>query len=193
MLAKKLQDQLPAYLEMEDIPLHDLPTLAEQVHLATREAATNTDLDIREFFGIDKALRRVQGEIVLNTAKLSELDKQLDRDRGKLEQIKDDPSYSEELKARIQKRIYNGETEQEARLEVLLMNKKELQNQISRIKETIAKILNSDTSLAEKLRTLFREQGVTLAAVLTAIGMIISTIFVLLTGGGGSGGAPSKN
>ena len=165
--AKKLQDQLPTDLEMEDIPLQDLSTLAEQVHVATREAATNTDLDMREFLGIDKALRRVQGEIINNTAKLSELDKQLARDRGKLEEIKDDPSYSEELKERIRERIENAETEREARLEVLSMNKKELRSQVSRIKETIAKILDSNTSLAEKLRTLFREQGITLAAILT--------------------------
>ena len=80
---------------------------------------------------------------------------------------------------------------------MLSINRKELRSQVSRIKETIAKILDSDTSLAEKLRTLFREQGITLAAIITAIGMIISTIVVSLTGGaggsGGSGGAPPKN
>ena len=31
--AKKLQEQLPTDLEMEDIPLQDLSTLAEQVHV----------------------------------------------------------------------------------------------------------------------------------------------------------------
>ena len=90
--------------------------------------------------------------------KLSELDKQLDRDRGKLEEIKDDPSYSEELKDRIRERIDNAKTEREARLEVLLQNKKELQSQVSRIKETLAKILDSDTSLLEKLRIFLQEQ-----------------------------------
>ena len=80
-------------------------------------------------------------------------------------------------------------TEREARLEILLQNKKELRSQVSKIKETIAKILDSNTSLIEKLRTLFREQGITLAAIFTAIGMIISTIVVLLTGGGSGGGA----
>ena len=74
------------------------------------------------------------------------------------------------------------------------MNKEELRSQISRIKETISKILDSDTSLAEKLRILFREQGITLAAILTAIGMIISTIVVSLTGGGGAAsGSPPKD
>ena len=178
---------------MESIPLQDLSTLPEQVHVATREATTNTDLDMREFLGIDKALRRVQGEIINNTAKLFELDKQLDRDQGKLKEIKDDPSYSEELKERIQERIEMQKLNEKLDLRSSSMNKKELRSQVSRIKETITKILDSDTSLAEKLRSLFREQGITIAAVLTAIGIIISTIVVLLTGGGGSGAAPPKN
>ena len=41
--AKKLQEELPTDLEMESIPLQDLSNLAEQMHVATREAATNTD------------------------------------------------------------------------------------------------------------------------------------------------------
>ena len=48
---------------MEEIPLQDLSNLVEQVHVATREAATNTDLDMREFLGIDKALRRFKGKL----------------------------------------------------------------------------------------------------------------------------------
>ena len=190
---KKLQDQLPTDLEMKDIPLQNLSTLAEQVHVATREAATNTDLDTREFLGIDKALRCVQGEIINNTAKLSELDKQLAREQEKLEQIKDNPAFSAELKETIRERFDNAETKQEARLKVLSMHKKQLQSQVSRIKETIARILDYNTSLAEKLRTLFREQGVTITAILTAIGMIISAIVVSLTEGRGESGAAPKN
>ena len=62
-------------------------------------------------------------------------------------------------------------------------------------KETIAKVLDKDTSLAEKIRTLFREQGITIAPILTAIGMAIGVLVeALLPGGGGaataSGGEP---
>ena len=62
-------------------------------------------------------------------------------------------------------------------------------------KETIAKVLDKDTSLAEKIRTLFREQGITIASILTAIGMAIGVLVeALLPGGGGaaaaSGGEP---
>ena len=186
--AKKLQDQLPTDLEMQDIPLQDLSTLAEQVHVATREAATNTDLDMQEFLGIDKALRRVQGEIINNTAKLSELDKQLDRDRGKLKEIKDDPSYSEELKERIQERMRMQKLNERLNLRSSAKQERATKAKFPGLKRLSAKILDSDTSLAEKLRTLFQGAGNTIAAILTAIGMIISTIVVSLTGGGGSGG-----
>ena len=74
-----------------------------------------------------------------------------------------------------------------------------LKNQITSFKETIAKVLDSNTSLAEKIRTLFREQGITIASILMAIGMTIRVLVeALLPGGGGAsaasgGGEPPKN
>ena len=53
---------------------------------------------------------------------------------------------------------------------------------------------NKDTSLAEKIRTLFREQEITIASILTAIGMAIGVLVeALLPGGCGveeEGGKP---
>ena len=63
-------------------------------------------------------------------------------------------------------------------------------------KETIVKVLDKDTSLGEKIRTLFREQGITIPSILTAIGMAIEVLVeALLPGGGaatasGGGGEP---
>ena len=58
----------------------------------------------------------------------------------------------------------------------------------------ITKVLDKDTSLAEKIRMLFREQGIIIASILTAIGMTISVLIeALIPGGGGSsvgGGEP---
>ena len=70
-----------------------------------------------------------------------------------------------------------------------------LKNQITSFKETIAKVLDKDTSLGEKIRTLLREQGITIASILTAIGMAIRVLVeALLPGGRGaataSGGSP---
>ena len=137
-------------------------------------------------------MRSFKGEIINNVAILSGLDKQVDCDRGKLKEIKDDPSYCDELKDSIRERIKNVETKQEGRLEALSINREKLRTQVSRIKETIAKILDSDSFLTEKLRTLFREEGITIVAILTAIGMIISTIVLPITGGSG-GAAPPKD
>ena len=54
-------------------------------------------------------------------------------------------------------------------------------------KETIAKVLDKDTSLGEKIRTLFGEQGITIASILTAIGMAIGVLVeALLPGSGGA-------
>ena len=53
-------------------------------------------------------------------------------------------------------------------------------------KETIAKVLDKDISLGEKIRTLFREQGITIASILMAIGMAIGVLVeALLPGSGG--------
>ena len=57
-------------------------------------------------------------------------------------------------------------------------------------------MLDKDTSLGEKIRTLFREQGITIASILMAIGMAIGVhVEALLLGGGaaaasGGGGEP---
>ena len=54
--------------------------------------------------------------------------------------------------------------------------------------------MDKDTSLGEKIRTLFREQGITIASILTAIGMAIGVLVEgLLPGEGaisGGGGEP---
>ena len=88
-------------------------------------------------------------------------------------------------------------TEKQARLEILSQNRKDLQTQVARIKQTLEKVLDKNTSLAERIRTLFREQGITIFSILTALSMTISTIVLAITGalggGRGTGGPPSKD
>ena len=47
-------------------------------------------------------------------------------------------------------------------------------------------MLNEDKTLIDKIKTLFREQGITIFSVITALGLIISSIVTALSGGGGS-------
>ena len=53
-------------------------------------------------------------------------------------------------------------------------------------------MLDKDTSLGEKIRTLFREQGITIASILTAIGMAIGVLVEALLPGGGAGAATAS-
>ena len=78
------------------------------------------------------------------------------------------------------------EDERSARLEAATTNKEALRGQINRIKETINKVLKEDSTLGERLKTLFEEQGISIVSVLSAIGMIMGTIIeaVIPTGGG---------
>ena len=69
------------------------------------------------------------------------------------------------------------------RQESIDLLKGRLKNQITSFKETIANVLDKDTSLGEKIPTLFREQGITIASILTAIRVLIEA---LLPGGRGS-------
>ena len=87
----------------------------------------------------------------------------------------------------ITKRIDDLNEDLKVRQESIDLLKGGLKSQITSFKETIAKVLDSNTSLAEKIRTLFREQGITIASILTAIEMAISVLFeALLPGGGGA-------
>ena len=75
--ATKLRHELPTDIEMESIPLMELSSLVEDIHVKTQEASQNTDLDMREFLGIDKALQSIQGEVLKNTSKLTEINKRI--------------------------------------------------------------------------------------------------------------------
>ena len=78
-VAARLKAGLPTDLEMESIPPEELLSLVEEIHVKTREALQNTDLDMREFLGINKALQSVQGELLNNTSKLTEINKSIDQ------------------------------------------------------------------------------------------------------------------
>ena len=62
---------MPTDIGMESIPLEEFSSLVDGIHVKTREASQDNDLDMREFLGIDKALQSIHGELVNNTSKLS--------------------------------------------------------------------------------------------------------------------------
>ena len=57
-------------------------------------------------------------------------------------------------------------------------------NQIYQISESITKFLDKETgTLGERIRTLFKEQGITIVSILTATGMALGVLIESLLGG----------
>ena len=77
---------------------------------------------MREFLGINKALQSVQGELLNNTSKLTEIDNRIKRDAKKLEEVENDPTYTDEQRQLYRDRLDDLNTENQARLEILSQN-----------------------------------------------------------------------
>ena len=179
MSGTELQDLTNTVIDTETAVKSLETSLTEWVHTDTQTEGQT----LRELQGLDKALQRTRGELTNNLANLTELDKDITRQKQKLQEAEDETSQRD-----IRSRIKNLEDERVARLEAASANKEELRGQINRIKETINKVLKEDTTLRERLKTLFKEQGITIVSILTALGMIIGVIVeaVLPTTSGGT-------
>ena len=72
-------------------------------------------------------------------------------------------------------------TERNKEIDIL---KGEASKQINQIRELITKFLDKEMgTLGERIRTLFKEQGITIVSILTAVGMTIGVLIEALLGG----------
>ena len=120
--ASKFKSELPTDLEMESIPLVEPSSLVDDIHVKTRETSQNTDHDMRKFLGIDKDLQSIQGELLNNTSKLTEIDKQIKRDTKKLQKVEYYPTYTDEQRQLYRDRLDDLNAQKQARLEILSRN-----------------------------------------------------------------------
>ena len=120
------------------------------------------------------------------------MEEHIAKEHHKLEEFREYPGvYDDVMKEDITKQIDALNEDLKVRQESIDLLKGRLKNQIMSFKETIAKVLDKDTSLGEKIRNLFREQGITIASILTAIGMAIGVLVEALLPGGGGAAVPS--
>ena len=117
----------------------------------------------------------------------------IEMEKIKLGEIQDDPRYTKKQHEELRKRLDKLNDELKVRQESIDLLKGRLKNQITSFKETIAKVLDKDTSLGEKIRTLYREQGITIASILTAIRMAIGVLVEALLPVGGGAEPPPKD
>ena len=157
-------------------------------------------LPLRELQGLDKQIRTIKGSLKVAIAKRVELEDRIKHEENKLNEIQD-PIYSDDQRKMVEDRIkrLRGElTERNKEIDIL---KGEASKQINQIKESITKFLDKETgTLGERIRTLFKEQGITIVSILTAVGMTIGVLIEALLGGpsasapksGGTSGGDKK-
>ena len=194
------QAKLPSSSEIakaDDIKLEEIVKSTEDLISQINEQTQTDDLfehPLRELLGLDKLLRSIRGSLNVEIAKKVELDGHIEMEKIKLGEIQGDPRSTKKQHEELIKRLDKLNDELKVRQESIDLLKGRLRNQITSFKETIAKVLDKDTSLGEKIRTLFRELGITIASILMAVGMTIGVLVeALLLGGGAavaSGGEP---
>ena len=164
------------------------PAVADQAIASVQNilaVLTSEGYTTRDILGMCKALERSRGELTNNLAKLSELDEHIALEKRKLEE-----APNEAAKDEIAKRLRDLQNQRASRLEAASATREALRSQISRLRETLHRVLHEDKTLAERIKTLFREQGITIASILTALGMVISTIVLAIPSGSGGAAPP---
>ena len=149
------------------------------------EASTQTGgLTLRELEGLDKELRTISGSLRSAIAKSIAKQVDIDKENRKLEEMANDETYSDEQREEVRARLQRFQDGQKAISDQIRILKGQYSNQIYRIRESIMKFLNKETgTLSERIRTLFKEQGITIISILTALGMTLGVLIEALLGG----------
>ena len=149
------------------------------------DASTQTGgLTLRELEGLDKELRTISGSLRSAIAKSMTKQVDIDRENRKLEEMANDETYSDEQREEVRARLQRFQDEQRTINEQIRILKGRYSNQIYQIRESIMKFLDKETgTLGERIRTLFKEQGITVVSILTAVGMAIGVLIEALLGG----------
>ena len=145
------------------------------------DASTQTGgLTLREFQGLDKELRTISGS--LRSAMAKQVD--IDKENRKLEEMTNDETYSDKQREEVRARLQRFQDEQKAINDQIRILKGRYSNQIYQIRESIMKFLDKETgTLGERIRTLFKEQGITIISILIALGMALGVLIEALLGG----------
>ena len=191
VMLNKAAEELPSESDItraDDIELQEIAEKASGIISQIKDIQTDTeDLfehPLCELLGLDKQLRSIRGYLKVEEAKKVELEEHIAKEYRKLEEFREYPGeYDDAMKEEIIKQIDALNDELATRQETIDLLKGRLKNQITSFKETIAKVLDKDTSLGEEIRTLFREQGITIASILTTIGMAIGVLVEALLPG----------
>ena len=136
-------------------------------------------LPLREIQGLNEGLKTIRGMKAVQESKKVSLQQLIEGYRKDIER-----AGTTERADQIEREIQKAEDQLRATEDSIDALNQESRSQVSQIRDSLLRVLDKNTTLAERVRTLFREQGVTIVTILTAIGMAISTLVLALTGGG---------
>ena len=171
--------------QLEEIEMQTVEQVEEGLNTLL-ETSTQTELALgppgslpfRELAGLDRSLRNMRTTVLKMTS---------DREAKKatLRQLKDEISkvsyddgevqFDENLQEKTEK-IKTLEEEIEVLDSEIREYDGKFRSQFQRIKQTVDKMLHQDLTLGEQIQTLFREQGITIASVINALGLAIGMI-----------------
>ena len=154
LMLNKAAEELPSESDItraDDIELQEIAEKASGIISQIKDVQTDTeDLfehPLRELLGLDKQLRSIRGSLKVEVAKKVELEEHITKEHRKLEEFREYPGeYDDAMKEDITKQIDDLNYELAIREESINLLKGRLKNQIMSFKETIAKVLNKDTS-----------------------------------------------
>ena len=152
------QAELPSSSEIastDEIELEEIVKSTEDLIFKINNQSQTDELfehPLRELLGLDKQLRSIRGSLKVEVAKKVQLEERIAKEQRKLKEFREYPGvYDDVMKQDITKRIDDLNEDLKVRQESIDLLKGRLKNQITSFKETIAKVLDSNTSLAEKI------------------------------------------
>ena len=139
-------------------------------------------LPLREIQGLSESLKTIRGTKAVQESKKVSLQQLIEGYRKDLER----PGTTEQSD-QIEREIQKAEDQLRTNEDSIGALNQESRSQVSQIRDSLLRVLDKNTTLAERVRTLFREQGVTIVSILVAIGLaistLVSTLVLALTGG----------
>ena len=173
-------------IEMIEVTSKDIDTTVKDVEQDTffiDPSERDELLPLRELEGLDKKLTTIKGSLKVAIAKRVDLKARIEYEERKLSEVQG-PTYSDDQISMIEDRIKGLKAEVEERNKEIGILKGEASKQINQIKESITKFLDKETgTLGERIKALFKEQGITIVSILTAVGMAIGVLIEALLGG----------
>ena len=148
------------------------------------EASTQTGgLTLRELQGLDRQLRAISSSLRSAITKAMAKQVDIDKENRKLEEMSNDETYSDEQRE-VRAGLQRYQDEQKTINDQIHILKSQYSNQIYQIRESIMKFLDKEMgTLGERIKALFKEQGITIVYILTAVGMAVGVLIEALLGG----------